>query len=172
MLTRVVQALPKHGWLTPLMLACAAAVLWVCRYVLLRGRKRFRLWDPSVAGQMPTVGQLRRVHANGRAEYVGQVSGGWRAPRACAWHGVPAAGRLCQSSRFMCASVQEETCADGSGAKEAAALLARRAAESRLDAAERAVQRGHEVRCNKGVGRAGLGLCSARQVPPGSLWVA
>jgi hypothetical protein len=44
-----------------------------CRYVLLRGRKRFRLWDPSVAPRMPTVGRVAAIHPNGRIVYQGQV---------------------------------------------------------------------------------------------------
>ncbi|EFN56809.1 hypothetical protein CHLNCDRAFT_17690, partial [Chlorella variabilis] len=35
-------------------------------YVLLRGRKRFRLYPPSLARRMYTVGRVARVHANGR----------------------------------------------------------------------------------------------------------
>jgi hypothetical protein len=41
-------------------------------YVLLRGRKRFRLWPPQKAPHMYTHGKLRRVHDNGRIVYAGQ----------------------------------------------------------------------------------------------------
>ena len=40
-----------------------------CRYVLLRGKKRFRLWDPSHAASMGTLGKLRAVYPNGRIVY-------------------------------------------------------------------------------------------------------
>lgn len=38
-------------------------------YVLLRGRKRFRLFDPSMAAAMYLHGTLAHVHANGRIVY-------------------------------------------------------------------------------------------------------
>jgi hypothetical protein len=38
-------------------------------YVLLRGRKRFRLFSPDDAGRMYTHGAIARVHANGRICY-------------------------------------------------------------------------------------------------------
>eukprot|EP00955_Chlamydomonas_euryale_P006348 67490-Chlamydomonas_euryale.AAC.2 len=41
-------------------------------YVLLRGRKRFRLFDPSASPRMHTAGRIVRVHANGRIVYAGQ----------------------------------------------------------------------------------------------------
>ena len=42
-------------------------------YVLLRGRKRLRLFPPSMAACMHTHGRLRRVHGNGRIVYHEQV---------------------------------------------------------------------------------------------------
>ena len=39
-------------------------------YVLLRGRKRFRLFSPADAHKMYTHGRLRCVHPNGRINYV------------------------------------------------------------------------------------------------------
>ncbi|GAX76316.1 hypothetical protein CEUSTIGMA_g3762.t1 [Chlamydomonas eustigma] len=41
-------------------------------YVLIRGRKRFRLFDPSKAPLMYTHGKIRRIHQNGRIVYDGQ----------------------------------------------------------------------------------------------------
>lgn len=41
-------------------------------YVLLQGRKRFRLFPPSDAHLMQTVGTIATVHANGRICYVGE----------------------------------------------------------------------------------------------------
>eukprot|EP00729_Bicosta_minor_P005374 gene5374-26831_t len=40
-------------------------------YVLLRGRKRFRLHSPNDAGKMYTVGEVAKVHQNGRINYKG-----------------------------------------------------------------------------------------------------
>lgn len=42
-------------------------------YILLRGRKRFRLWSPDHAPQLYTHGHLECVHPNGRIIYRGQV---------------------------------------------------------------------------------------------------
>ena len=47
-------------------------------YVLLRGRKRFRLFPPSEVGRMQTYGEVLRVHENGRIVYKGQVGIGRR----------------------------------------------------------------------------------------------
>jgi len=41
-------------------------------YILLRGRKRFRLYDPSQAPNMYTHGTLKLVHSNGRIVYASQ----------------------------------------------------------------------------------------------------
>lgn len=40
-------------------------------YVLLRGRKRFRLYSPNMADLMLTNGELQMVHPNGRIVYKG-----------------------------------------------------------------------------------------------------
>lgn len=42
-------------------------------YILLRGRKRFRLYPPSEARNMYTHGQVQHVHPNGRIVYKDQV---------------------------------------------------------------------------------------------------
>lgn len=42
-------------------------------YVLLRGRKRFRLWSPAWAARMYLHGEVDTVHPNGRIVYKGQV---------------------------------------------------------------------------------------------------
>ena len=42
-------------------------------YILLRGRKRFRLYPPSEARNMYTHGQVQHVHPNGRIIYKNQV---------------------------------------------------------------------------------------------------
>uniref|UniRef100_K3WEL6 JmjC domain-containing protein n=1 Tax=Globisporangium ultimum (strain ATCC 200006 / CBS 805.95 / DAOM BR144) TaxID=431595 RepID=K3WEL6_GLOUD len=41
-------------------------------YLLLRGKKRFRLYSPADAAKMYTRGRLVRVHANGRINYAGE----------------------------------------------------------------------------------------------------
>ena len=41
-------------------------------YILLQGRKKFRLYDPSQVQHMYTYGRLRKVHRNGRIVYEGQ----------------------------------------------------------------------------------------------------
>ena len=40
-------------------------------YVLLRGRKRFRLYSPADAARMRTAGAISRVHSNGLINYAG-----------------------------------------------------------------------------------------------------
>jgi len=47
---------------------------YTCRYVLLRGRKRFRLFSPADAHRMYTYGRICRVHPNGRINYQGEIS--------------------------------------------------------------------------------------------------
>lgn len=42
-------------------------------YVLLRGRKRFRLYPPQQAADMYTHGKITKVYPNGRVVYQGQV---------------------------------------------------------------------------------------------------
>lgn len=41
-------------------------------YILLRGRKTFRLYPPSCAPNMYTYGKLHKVYPNGRIVYQGQ----------------------------------------------------------------------------------------------------
>ena len=43
-------------------------------YLLLRGRKRFRLFPPQLAHRMATHGRISIVHANGCIVYEGQVA--------------------------------------------------------------------------------------------------
>jgi hypothetical protein len=40
-------------------------------YILIQGRKTFRLFSPADADVMPTVGKMARVHPNGRVNYDG-----------------------------------------------------------------------------------------------------
>lgn len=43
-------------------------------YVLLRGQKRFVLFSPEHAHKMYTVGEIEKIHPNGRICYKGQVT--------------------------------------------------------------------------------------------------
>jgi Cupin-like domain len=43
-------------------------------YILLRGRKRFRLYPPDQAKRMYTNGRIAKVHGNGRFVYADQAS--------------------------------------------------------------------------------------------------
>ena len=45
-------------------------------YILLRGRKRFRLFPPDHAHRLYTHGAIACIHPNGRIVYKGQVSEG------------------------------------------------------------------------------------------------
>lgn len=64
--------------------------------MLLRGRKRFRLYPPSAARHMYTVGRVQRVHPNGRIVFEGQgdvAADGSDAAEAAHWlarHGAEA----------------------------------------------------------------------------------
>ncbi len=51
-------------------------------YILLRGKKRFRLYPPSLAGRMYVHGELCLVHPNGRIVHKSQVRGGRAGGRA------------------------------------------------------------------------------------------
>lgn len=42
-------------------------------YVLIKGKKRFKLYDPKHAENMYTVGKISEIHKNGRIVYEGQV---------------------------------------------------------------------------------------------------
>lgn len=62
----------------------ASCALLTHRYVLLRGRKRFRLYPPQLASKMYTVGKVAMVHPNGRIVFKGQVRPGCRTwPNLC-----------------------------------------------------------------------------------------
>ena len=54
-------------------------------YVLLRGKKRFRLYPPSLADRMYVHGQLQRVHPNGRIVHKSQVGLCWVGGGLLAW---------------------------------------------------------------------------------------
>lgn len=41
-------------------------------YIVLKGKKKFRLFDPSEAENLYTRGELLKVHPNGRINYVGE----------------------------------------------------------------------------------------------------
>ena len=125
-------------------------------YVLLRGRKCFRLYPPDQAKRMYTHGRIAKVHANGRIVYADQASRD--APMACGFsclalcnkcHKAPAQSKAfaaCEQPWLMSTRrSQDETNADGSGADEAAAWHERVAAESDIAAAQEAVQRSEKA---------------------------
>ena len=121
-------------------------------YVLLRGRKRFRLYSPDHAKRMYTHGRIAKVHANGRIVYADQASGRSAVMRNSRRSGVlilsqqfalPGACVACIRLMFLVFArrKQDDTNADGSGVDEAAAWRERVAAESDVAAAQQAVQR-------------------------------
>lgn len=57
-------------------------------YILLRGRKRLRLYPPSAVAAMYTHGEPRLVHRNGRIVYAGQVRAGQPVPYSCCCLGM------------------------------------------------------------------------------------
>lgn len=75
-------------------------------YVLLRGKKRFRLYPPSQAERMYVHGELAVVHPNGRIVHKSQVGGSWRGRgtgQAWAWTGLLAGGFKEQDGVSVCA---------------------------------------------------------------------
>jgi hypothetical protein len=82
-------------------------------YVLLRGRKRFRLWAPQQARAMYTHGALRKVHANGRIVYQGQgqvLADGSEAADVAAWRkrsAAEAAVQRCEAQLEAAAAGRE-----------------------------------------------------------------
>ncbi|KAI8469384.1 MAG: cupin-like domain-containing protein [Monoraphidium minutum] len=94
-------------------------------YVLLRGRKRFRLFPPSALPCMYVRGAVARTHANGRVVYKGQgdvAADGSDAGEASRW----------LARRAAEAAVAAAEAAAARGGRGAAAAL--RAAEARLEA--------------------------------------
>ncbi|GAB4814761.1 hypothetical protein N2152v2_001807 [Parachlorella kessleri] len=95
-------------------------------YVLLRGRKQFRLYPPSLADRMYVHGQLQRVHPNGRIVHKSQgdvLADGSDAREVAQWRARRAAEE----------ELREAEEALSRGEKGAEARLA--AAEERLDQA-------------------------------------
>ena len=134
-------------------------------YILLRGRKRFRLYPPEQAKRMYTHGRIAKVHANGRIVYTDQACR--IAPLTCKDSCMVCAANMAsvhclrplkhmQAAQALRSArrPQDETNADGSGADETAAWQERIAAEADIAAAQEAVQRSekardHGVSCGK-----------------------
>eukprot|EP00937_MAST-01D_sp_MAST-1D-sp2_P001318 g1318.t1 len=100
-------------------------------YVLLRGRKRFRLFSPACAPRMYVSGDLVRVHANGRINYDGALT---RADGA--EEGAVSALAAAQAQRRAEAELQ---------AAEAALAAGENGATERLERAEQALDDALEV---------------------------
>ncbi|KAL4437367.1 hypothetical protein ABPG75_004506 [Micractinium tetrahymenae] len=93
-------------------------------YVLLRGRKRFRLYPPQAAKHMYTVGAVAKIHSNGRIVFKGQgdvLPDGSEAGEAAQWLARRAA-------ETELAAAEEAAARDEPGAAKRL-----RAAERRLD---------------------------------------
>lgn len=107
-------------------------------YILLRGRKRFRLYSPADTARMYTRGTLLRVHANGRINYEGEATTADGAdPLAEA--AALAAAEKDDAEREL--ALAEQALQQVSGGDDAAAHARLAAAESRLDRAMRALLR-------------------------------
>ncbi len=101
-------------------------------YLLLRGRKRFRLFAPSDAGRLPMVGTITAVHPNGRFQYEGETV---NADGSDA--GASAAQAAADAQAAASRELEEAEAAVERGEPGAGARLER--AEAALDAAMEAV---------------------------------
>lgn len=96
-------------------------------YLLLRGRKRFRLYPPDQAQHMYTHGRIAKIHSNGRIVYTNQCwqhetnADGSRADEVAAWRERSAAEADVAAAQ---AAVQQG---------EKGAITRLKAAEARLD---------------------------------------
>ncbi|KAL4429824.1 hypothetical protein ABPG77_010941 [Micractinium sp. CCAP 211/92] len=103
-------------------------------YVLLRGRKRFRLYPPQAAKQMYTVGKVAKTHPNGRIVFKGQGDV------------LPDGSEAGEASRFLMRRAAEAELE----AAEAAAARGDPGAAKRLRAAERRLDRALEAALGDG----------------------
>ncbi|KAK3289350.1 hypothetical protein CYMTET_3214, partial [Cymbomonas tetramitiformis] len=95
-------------------------------YVLLRGRKHFRLYSPGLAPRMYTHGRIAQIHANGLIAYRGQPevrSDGAQRSLAQAWEQKVAA-------EAELAAAEQQATHGGETAAEAAAQAERRLEEA------------------------------------------
>jgi len=95
-------------------------------YVLLRGRKRFRLISPADALRLPMVGRIVSVHHNGRIEYEGEP--------------VNADGSATGAADAVAAAERQETAAADLAAAEEALGRGEPGAAMRVKAAEEALE--------------------------------
>jgi hypothetical protein len=100
-------------------------------YVLLRGRKRFRLFSPADAPALYTAGELARVHPNGRICYEGAPTN--------------ADGSDADAVAAMRAELQREAAERELEAAEAAVASDEDGAAERLEAAEEALEAAMEA---------------------------
>ncbi|PFH35088.1 TBC domain-containing protein [Besnoitia besnoiti] len=103
-------------------------------YVLLKGRKIFRLYSPRFAGLLPLNGKLARVHANGLLSYSMEIrEDGAHAHAVRHWRQSKVEGRLERLQQRLDAlhSPTQETRSDGESEKELESKIAE--AEAELD---------------------------------------
>lgn len=105
-------------------------------YILLRGKKRFRLYSPADTHCMYTRGKLVRVHANGRINYEGEETTAYGADPLSEAAAL-ASMEKDEAERELALAEQASATAKASGdaAAQASAQARLEAAEDRLDRA-------------------------------------
>ena len=100
-------------------------------YCVVSGKKKFDLFAPSDAPKMYTRGQLRKIHKNGRINYVGEETN--------------ADGSHPQAEKALDASIRQDEAAKELEAAEAAVERGEEGAEKRLAMAEQALDEAMEA---------------------------
>ena len=100
-------------------------------YCVISGKKKFDLFDPSQAINLYTRGQLRKIHKNGRINYVGEETN--------------ADGSHPQAEKALDASLRQDEAAKELEAAEAAVERGEEGAEERLAMAEKALDEAMEA---------------------------
>lgn len=100
-------------------------------YCVVSGKKKFDLFAPSDAPKMYTRGQLRKIHKNGRINYVGEETN--------------ADGSHPQAEKALDASIRQDEAAKELEAAEAAVQRGEEGAEERLAMAEKALDEAMEA---------------------------
>ena len=100
-------------------------------YSVVSGRKKFDLFSPSDAVNLYTRGQLRKIHKNGRINYVGEETN--------------ADGSHPQAEKALDASIRQDEAAMELEAAEAAVERGEEGAKERLERAEKALDEAMEA---------------------------
>lgn len=111
-------------------------------YILLRGKKRFRLYSPADTHRMYTRGKLVRVHANGRINYEGEETTAYGADplsEAAALASIEKEEAECELEQAEQAVAAANKSGDAKAVEDAGARL--EAGEERLDKAMMALLR-------------------------------